>query len=77
MQYLWWKITGVIPLRPREFLLTSRNCLCKDRDEYFLTLRRNNLKGSSSSKIVKYKIEEDYFDTTYQIVAYSDNTNTI
>ena len=65
--YLWWKITGVIPLRPREFLLTSRNCLCKDRDEYFLTLRRNNLKGSSSSKIVKYKIEEDYFDTTYQI----------
>lgn len=25
--YLWWQITAIVPLRPREFLLTQRNCL--------------------------------------------------
>lgn len=44
--YLWWQITGVLPLRPREFILTQRNCLEKRADGYYLTLRRNNLKGS-------------------------------
>lgn len=29
--YLWWKISGVIPLRPREFILTPRNCLRKKK----------------------------------------------
>ena len=30
--YLWWQITGVIPLRPREFILTKRDCLEKRTD---------------------------------------------
>ncbi len=25
--FLWWQITGVVPLRPREFILTPRKCL--------------------------------------------------
>ena len=25
--FLWWQVTAVIPLRPREFILTPRNCL--------------------------------------------------
>lgn len=78
--YLWWKISGVIPLRPREFILTPRNCLIEKKDGYYLTLRRNKLKGSN--KEVMYKIEEDYVDVQYhipdklanEIIRYLDNT---
>lgn len=63
---LWWRITGVIPLRPREFLLTERNCLSKDADgNYYLRLRRNKLKGSNRS--ITYKLDEDYIIETYKI----------
>lgn len=63
--YLWWKITGVIPLRPREFILTPRNCLEKRSDGYYLTLRRNHIKGSEKRKT--YKITMDYFTVQYKI----------
>lgn len=63
--YLWWQITAIVPLRPREFLLTQRNCLYEKDGKYFLTLRRNNLKGSD--KGVSHKISDDYYQTTYQI----------
>lgn len=63
--YLWWQITGVIPLRPREFILTERNCLEKKNDGYYLTLRRDNLKGSK--KKVSYKISDDYYNVIYKI----------
>ena len=33
--YLWWKITAVVPLRPREFLLTQRNCLTEKDGKYY------------------------------------------
>lgn len=63
--YLWWQITSVIPLRPREFILTKRNCLEKREDGNYLSLRRDNLKGSKKS--VSYKISNDYYDVTYKI----------
>lgn len=63
--YLWWQITAVVPLRPREFLLTQRNCLTEKDGKYYLTLRRNNLKGRD--KGVSHKISEDYYLTTYEI----------
>lgn len=64
--YLWWKLTAVIPLRPREFLLTQRDCLTKnEKGEYYLRLRRNQLKGGRTN--LKYKIAEDYSVDTYQI----------
>lgn len=63
--YLWWQITAVVPLRPREFLLTQRDCLFENNDKYYLTLRRNNLKGKE--KGVSHKIAEDYYLTTYEI----------
>lgn len=65
--YLWWNVTGVIPLRPREFLLTERNCLKKDNDgRFFLKLRRNHLKGTKEKQIA-YKISTDYTVDTYRI----------
>ena len=63
--YLWWQITAVVPLRPREFLLTQRNCLTEKEGKYYLTLRRNNLKGRD--KGVSHKISEDYYLTTYEV----------
>lgn len=63
--YLWWQITAVVPLRPREFLLTQRDCLFEKNGKYYLTLRRNHLKGKE--KGVSHKIAEDYYLTTYEI----------
>lgn len=63
--YLWWEITGVIPLRPREFILTPRNCLEQKSDGWYLTLRKNQIKGSE--KKVYYKIDEDYCKVQYKI----------
>lgn len=80
--YLWWHITGVIPLRPREFLVTERDCLLKKDDEYYIKLRRNQLKGRRV-KGIKYKIDEDYKtqelkinnELAYEIERYLDWTN--
>lgn len=64
--YLWWSLTAIIPLRPREFLLTQRNCLHIDRDgEFWITLRRNNLKGNRRN--ITYKLSDDYRTDTYHI----------
>lgn len=63
--YLWWRISGVIPLRPREFILTPRNCLEKRDDGWYITLRRNQIKGSE--KRISYKIKDDYYTVQYPI----------
>lgn len=63
--YLWWQFTGVIPLRPREFILTPRNCLEEKEDGCYITLRRNQLKGGSSK--VTYQINSDYIKVQYKI----------
>lgn len=62
--YLWWKLTTVLPTRPREFLLTARDCLVHRENGYYLTLRKNCLKGR---KKVAYKISADYRNVTYKI----------
>ena len=79
--YLFWNITAVIPQRPREFLLMPRNCLKKKDDGYYLTLRRNKIKGSGKQKT--YKINQDYATSEYkipdtlatEILAYLDMTS--
>lgn len=56
--YLWWKITAIIPTRPREFVLLPRNCIYEDQNAYFIKMRKNNIKGSN--KKITYKIATDY-----------------
>lgn len=63
--YLWWQVTAILPLRPREFILTPRDCLSKSNKKFFLSLRRNLLKGSSEK--VHYSIEKDYVIVKYEI----------
>ena len=55
-----------MPLRPREFILTERDCLTQDENgNYFLRVRRNKLKGGR--KNISYKISDDYETNTYMI----------
>lgn len=56
--YLWWQVTGIYPQRPREFLLMPRDCIRPGRDGYYLTMRKNMIKGSDTEKT--YKIPSDY-----------------
>lgn len=56
--YFWWSLTSVIPTRPREYLLTPRKCLKVRNGQAYLTIRKNNLKGSRKNK--NYKISKDY-----------------
>ena len=63
--YLWWQITGVIPMRPREFILTPRKCMEKKEDGWYITLRKNQIKGSD--KKISYKIKGDYINVQYKI----------
>lgn len=63
--WLWWNVSGVLPLRPREFVLTPRNCLTEINGEYYLTIRRSRIKGSGKTK--SYKISDDYETMRYKI----------
>ncbi len=63
--YLWWMITGIIPIRPREFILTPRNCIFIKEGEWWIKLRRNNIKGFNKSK--SHKIDLDYRIEEYPI----------
>jgi len=63
--YLWWQITAVMPLRPREFILTERDCLSYKNGEYHLRLRRTHLKGGQAT--VAYTLEGDYDTFTCRI----------
>ena len=63
--YFWWNLTAILPLRPMEFLLTPRKCLCKRNGEHILTIRRSKLKGGNEK--LKYRIADDYELKEYAI----------
>ena len=63
--YLWWHITTILPLRPREFLLIPRDCFRDEQNFDLLTLRRTNLKGMN--KNVTYSIANDYSFYQYNV----------
>ncbi|SMQ81651.1 hypothetical protein SAMN05444673_4430 [Bacillus sp. OV166] len=60
--YLWWIITNILPLRPREFCLIPYDCLKPGKNgEFILTIRRSNLKGQKrEKKITTHTIDGDY-----------------
>ena len=63
--WMWWNISGVLPLRPCEFVVTPRECLNEIDGKYTLTVRRNRKKGTGKSK--SYKISSDYELNRYSI----------
>ena len=63
--WLWWNLSGVLPLRPCEFVLIPRDCIKRTAGKYTLTVRRNKIKGSGRTK--SYKISSDYQLVSYTI----------
>lgn len=63
--YLWWTLTGTLPLRPSEFTLIPRNCLSWKNGKAYLTIRRTKVKGKYLS--CEYRIDADYVKETYCI----------
>lgn len=68
--YIWWTLTAVVPLRPREFLLIERNCLFKGADgRYNLKLRRNQLKGGVNGEL-SHRIADAYLTVPQPVPDY-------
>lgn len=63
--YMWWDVTSILPLRVTEFLLTPYNCLEKDGEKYYLTIRRTKLK--KGRRKLAYKVAYDYELCRYEI----------
>jgi len=63
--YFWWNLTAILPLRPTEFLLTPRQCLCTQNGEATLTIRRTMLKSRRMK--VHHNIDKDYILMKYTI----------
>lgn len=56
--WFWFCITGVLPLRPTECVLTPRQCISYHDMRYYLEVRRTRKKGFQQS--VRYRMEYDY-----------------
>lgn len=56
--WFWWRVSSVYPMRPREVVLTPRNCLKKVNGRYQITVRKDKKKGNGKRKT--YKIDTDY-----------------
>lgn len=53
--FLWWKITGIIPLRPKEFRLLSQSCCYKDNNNrYWIKVPRTKL--HKNNKVAEVEI---------------------
>lgn len=63
--YLWWVVTAILPLRVTEFLMTPRDCLRIEKDNFYLTIRRTTKKGPTTR--ATYKIDSDYKTSEYRI----------
>ena len=63
--WFWWKLSSIIPMRPREVVITPRRCLRNADGLWNLTIRKDKNKGSN--KKTTYKIDSDYKPFTFVI----------
>lgn len=63
--WFWFCITGVLPLRATECVLTPRRCITHKEDRYYLEVRRSQKKGTQQQ--LRYCVEEDYRRCKYPI----------
>jgi len=63
--WFWFSVTGVLPLRPTECVLTPRQCITQIDDKYYLEIRRTGKKGTRQD--VRYRIDLDYERHKYPI----------
>ena len=68
--YLYWVVTTILPQRVTEFCVIPYDCIRKEDDKCYLTIRRSALKGSGAGYSYKerdYHIDTDYITTEYEI----------
>lgn len=61
---LWWKITGLIPMRPKELCFLEYNCNFIKDDEYFIKLPRSKKKAKSNTELFvedTVKVNQDIY----------------
>jgi len=63
--WFWYSITGVLPLRPTECVLTPRHCIAQRAGRYYLTVCRSRKKGTIQS--TRYRKDLDYTLCEYPI----------
>lgn len=63
--WFWFSITGVLPLRPTECVLTPRQCITQVDGKYYLEVRRTLGKGTIQQR--RYRMELDYERCKYPI----------
>lgn len=63
--WFWFCITGVLPLRPTECVVTPRQCIKQIDGKYFLEVRRTKKKGTVRE--ARYTLEQDYERCQYPI----------
>lgn len=63
--FFWVNFTFIIPLRATEMLVTPYDCIERENDKVYLTVRRTLLKGGSAK--VYYDVDKDYGLFRYQI----------
>lgn len=67
--YLWWKLSSILPLRPREFMMLKRDCLkVKQKNKqkhYFIHIERAKEKQSMLSKDIIPVVKD--FEIPYEI----------
>jgi len=49
--FLWWIITGVIPMRASEFLELEYNCCFIDKERYWIKIPRSKIKQTIANRI--------------------------
>ncbi|WP_324729454.1 hypothetical protein VO178_02460 [Lysinibacillus fusiformis] len=57
---IWWEISMIIPIRTTELALTPYDCIKEKENNYYLQVRRTQLKGNAGKKKVSHSIENDY-----------------
>lgn len=60
---LWWKITSILPLRPTEFLRIEFDCIYREKDSFYLIVKRS--KGKSGGKIHNNSKTQDFYKDDY------------
>ena len=56
---MWWKICSILPLRPSEFLRIKFDCIYKEKNEFYLKVRRS--KGKSGRRIKNISLVDEYY----------------
>ncbi|MED5020888.1 hypothetical protein P9847_26860 [Paenibacillus chibensis] len=76
--YLWWNITRIIPMRPRQFLILKKDCLSTtDKNEYFITIQRTKLTKDQEElidddKFYSLRINKQLYDLLYSYISITE-----